>query len=156
MNMIQLLHVQHRMILQGLYYLEKMNKAPEVSYDANGVKEVLYSLADSVDKHSQLEEKYLFPEWARQTKLKVDYLKIMTFEHGQVLGLLPSLEAEKNQKCVRKEVESFISFLRKHFFDEETIYFPYIEKKVGRKALERLAVQCGISSPTFLKTKHNP
>jgi len=138
MDITQLLSVEHKVILRQVHYLEKLMKVTRSEKTVCCLREMTMLIADTVQRHSSLEDKFLFPEIGRYFNEEKNFIAMMEFEHGEILGIMPVLENADDPKLVRKEIENFIKSLRSHFLKEETSYFPYAKKKLGVNRLRVL------------------
>ena len=138
MTLIEVLMVQHNVILRQLEYLEKFKSSTQEDSGACCLKQVLLCIVDTVDAHAEIEEKFLFPELEPSMGKEMSSPAVMKFEHEEIRGILARLQKTDEARVVLLETAKFIIFLRDHIAKEEKVLFPTAEKALGRKRLEEL------------------
>ena len=144
MTIIEVLKIQHNVILRQLEYLEKLKSSVQGDSGSCCLKQVLLCIVDTVDMHSKIEEKYLFPELEPYVGKEMSSPAVMKFEHAEILGILSALREATAARVVLLEAEKFIVFLRDHIEKEEKVLFPTAEKALGQKRLEELLKKSGV------------
>src|SRR3989344_6162613 len=114
MTLIEVLKVQHNVILRQLEYLEKLKSSVREDSGARCLKQVLLCLVDTVDAHAKIEEKFLFPELEPSMGKEMSSPAVMKFEHEEIRGILARLQKTDEARVVLLETATFIIFLRDH------------------------------------------
>ena len=144
MTIIEVLKIQHNVILRQLEYLEKLKGSAQKDSGSCCLKQVLLCIVDTVDAHAKIEEKYLFPELEPHMGKEMSSPAVMKFEHAEILGILAALRKTDVAEAVMLETAKFIVFLRDHIAKEEKVLFPTAEKALGQKRLEELLQKSGV------------
>lgn len=149
-TLIEVLKVQHNIILRQLEYLEKLKSSVQKDSGACCLKQVLLCIVNTVDDHAKIEEKFLFPELETFMGEEMSSPAVMKFEHEEIRGILTRLQKTDAARGVLLETAKFIVFLRDHIEKEEKVIFPTADKALGREASRRAVakVLC------FSKKKH--
>ena len=138
MDLITMLLLEHKFILRQVHYLEKLTKVSRTGPDMRCMKEIALLIADSVQRHSRIEDRFLFPELLSRLNKQQSMIGMLEFEHGEILGILSVLERTDEPRVIRKEINNLIRALRSHFSKEEISYFPLARRKVGTARLRVL------------------
>ena len=135
MKITEYLSSQHDIFLEELSFLERF-KASQKGNDVRGLKEIVLAIASSVEKHAELEEKFLFPELNCHLEQKMGPVAVMEFEHDEIRKILGFLRETEDPHTIRLEVSKFIVFLRDHIAKEEKALFVIAEESMGCESLE--------------------
>ena len=150
MRITEYLSSQHDVFLEELSFLEQLN-ASQKEDDVRGLKEVVFTIASSVEKHAELEEKFLFPELNCHLEQKMNPVEIIEFEHDEIRKILRSLKETEDPRTIRLEVSKFIVFLRDHIAKEEKALFVIAEESMDHEKLEAAGQKAKAAG-----MKHNP
>ena len=99
---------------------------------------MVFTIADAVEKHGELEEQYLFPELEPHLGKEMGPLAVMEFEHEEIRKILGALKEACDAHTIRLETAKFIVFLRDHIAKEEKVLFPMAEDLVNGARLEAM------------------
>lgn len=138
MNIVQVLKIQHGVFLEQLRYLEEFKKTAESTTDMAGMKQIVFCIADTLRKHSKVEEKYLFPALKPYLGKEMCVAAVAEFEYAEILKIVAALGKTTDVESVMLETTKFIVYVRDHFAKEECVLFPLAEKKLSQKRLEAL------------------
>ncbi|MBI4358797.1 MAG: hemerythrin domain-containing protein [Candidatus Omnitrophica bacterium] len=135
MKITEYLSCQHHVFLEQLLFLEEL-KASQALDQVTGLKEMVFIIADAVEKHGELEEQYLFRELEPHLGKEMGPLAVMEFEHGEIRKILGALREAQDIHTIRLETAKFIVFLRDHIAKEEKVLFPMAEDLVSGARLD--------------------
>jgi hemerythrin-like domain-containing protein len=139
------LTIEHRVFLEQFAYLEELKAAQEDENSA-GLKEAAFAIVRAVEKHAELEEKFLFP--ALEPFLgaqQMGPIAIMEFEHKEIRAILDALREAKEAHSIRVETSKLIVFLRDHIAKEEKVLFPIAEERIGSDRLRAMVQESGLA-----------
>lgn len=135
MKITEYLSSQHDVFLEELSFLERF-KASQKGDDVGGLKEITLAIAFAVERHAELEEKFLFPELNGHLEQKMGPVAVMEFEHEEIWKILQVLKETEDPQTIRLEVSKFIVFLRDHIAKEEKALFVIAEESIDFESLE--------------------
>lgn len=139
MNIVQYLSLQHSFFLEHLSLLEaSSNKYSSHICDAAETKKMIFSIANDVKKHAEMEEKYLFPRLRQYLGKRMEPRRVMDFEHLEIYKILAAIEASDDPRTIRVETKKFIEFLRDHIAIEEKVLFPAAVQFLGDAELKKI------------------
>lgn len=145
MNILEYLSAQHAVFVEQLSFLEEL-KNMQSPVAASGLKEVIFSIARAVEKHAQIEEKYLFPELKPYAGKEMEPRAVIEFEHGRIRKTLTNLKKASAARTIRIETGKFISHLRDHIAKEEIVLFPLATEHLSGKRLQAITRDSGVLS----------
>ena len=136
MNIIDVLKVQHKVILGQLDYLEKLKDKKGMG--ACCLRQVVSSVVNMVDQHARLEETRLFPELEAYLGSQMSSIAVMEFEHREIKKILENIKRTNQLRETTLEAVKLIVFLRDHIDKEERVLFPIADQNITQKRLEEL------------------
>ena len=138
MKITEYLIAQHRVFLELLSSLEELKTSHKLE-NALGLKELIFAIVTVVEKHADIEEKFLFPELKPYLGEQMSPIAVMELEHAEIRKIISTLKESMDPHVVRVEAAKFIIFLRDHIAKEEMVLFPLTEDMIDEKRLEAIA-----------------
>ena len=145
MLITQILCIQHHVFFEQLDYLKHLKEMKE-SPDVSGLKEVTFAIAEALEKHSAVEEKFLYPKLKAAFENKLGPVGVMEQEHREIHHILESLKQTNDPQKIQVETSRFIIYLRDHLAKEENFLFTLAEQFLGKDKLEEAAREAGFSN----------
>ncbi|MGE3500011.1 MAG: hemerythrin domain-containing protein [Candidatus Binatia bacterium] len=134
MKATELLKQQHREVKELFRKLEKMR-------DGNGRREIMASIADSLQGHMALEEEIFYPALreATQSKSGQEMIPEAYEEHHVVKLVLDELpDVDPRDERFEAKMTVLEELIEHHVEEEEKEMFKTAEKQLGSEELERL------------------
>ena len=138
MKITEYLIAQHRVFLELLSSIEELKTSHKLE-NALGLKELIFAIVTVVEKHADIEEKFLFPELKPYLGEQMSPIAVMELEHAEIRKIISTLKESMDPHVVRVEAAKFIIFLRDHIAKEEMVLFPLTEDMIDEKRLEAIA-----------------
>lgn len=135
LHIVNFLKSQHLVILDELAYLDKLRKLrkPDKEHEMRGV---IQCISAAVEKHAEIEDKFLFPAMKNFLGEKGRPAYIWELEHGKIRRILHALNEMDDPSKVRVEAGKFIAYLRDHILMEEVTLFPFTAEVLSEKRLQ--------------------
>jgi len=149
MKVTECLNTEHGVFLLQLDTLKKMidEKAtlPEL-------KAAVRVIGVAVEKHRDVEDKYLYPAIIRECGKEFPPIRVMEQEHEQITECIKKIESNslKNYDPIKK----FITILEEHIQKEIKVLFPMAEETISKEELEEIACLCSLHSHQKNETHH--
>lgn len=137
MNAIELLEKQHREV-ENLF--KKIEKAEG---DGREQRALFTELADNLDNHAKIEEKYFYPAGR---KVDEDVTLESYEEHAILKSLIRKLRNTKtSDETFKAKLTVLKEIVEHHVEEEEEEYFPKCEKTLGEPLLNELGEKMEIA-----------
>ena len=107
MNLIDFLKAPDLIFFEKLNYVDALRKSRTTS-EAEGLKELLHCMSKAMEKHADIEGRFLFPGLKADLGREMDLVCIWEFEHGRIRQILKTLKETKNPSKVRAEAGRFV------------------------------------------------
>ena len=145
MLITQILCVQHHIFFEQLRYLKRLKESKEFP-DVSGIKDVTFLIAATLERHSEIEEEFLYPKLKSALGNGVGPVGVMEEEHRQIHSILEILKKTDDPQKIQVETSHFIIYLQDHLAKEENFLFTLAEQFLGKEKLEEAAREAGFSN----------
>jgi len=137
MKATECLNTEHGVFLTQLSVLETLlNQGASTEV----LRAVTLTIAAAVEKHRDVEEKFLYPAILREYGAGFPPIQVMEAEHKQIEECIKGIE--EHHKETQGMVRAFIDTLRQHIGKEINVLFPLAEEKISARELEQIACHC--------------